>query len=145
MLWHRLVIAGAAVLLAGALAKLADKALGRRELAPEAATRYRTVRRVVTTTIVFVGVLSALLVIPKVRAIAGGILASSAVLVHVIGFAAQRTIGNVVAGILIVFSQLLRLGDSVMVDDVVGTVEEIGLTYTFIRVADDTRLVIPNE
>ncbi len=145
MLWHRLVIAGAAVLLAGALAKLADKALGRRELAPEAATRYRTVRRVVTTTIVFVGVLSALLVIPQIRAIAGGILASSAVLGLVIGFAAQRTIGNAVAGILIAFSQPLRLGDRVVVDDVEGTVEEIGLTYTFIRAADDSRLVIPNE
>ena len=145
MSWHRLVIAGAAVLLAGALAKLADKALSRKELAPEAVTRYRTVRRVVSTAIVFVGVLSALLVIPQIRAIAGGILASSAVLGLVIGFASQRTIGNAVAGILIAFSQPLRLGDRVVVDGVEGTVEEIGLTYTFIRADDDSRLVIPNE
>ncbi len=143
--WHRLVIAGAAVLIAGAFAKLADKALGRKELAPEAVTRYRAVRRVVMTTIVFVGVLSALLVIPQVRAIAGGILASSAVLGLVIGFAAQRTIGNAVAGVMIAFSQPLRLGDRVEIDGVEGTVEEIGLTYTFIRAADDARLVIPNE
>jgi small-conductance mechanosensitive channel len=145
MLWHRLVIAAAAVLLALALAKLADKALGRKEFAPEAVTRYRTVRRVVMTSIVFIGVLSALLVIPQVRAIAGGILASSAVLGLIIGFAAQRTIGNAVAGVLIAFSQPLRLGDRVIVDGVEGTVEEIGLTYTFIRAADDTTLVIPNE
>jgi len=145
MLWHRLVIAGAAVLLAVALAKLADKALAKQELAPEAVTRYRTVRRVVITGIVFVGVLSALLVIPQVRAIAGGILASSAVIGLIIGFAAQRTIGNAVAGVLIAFSQPLRLGDCVVVDGVEGTVEEIGLTYTFIRATDDTRLVIPNE
>ena len=145
MLWHRLVIAGAAVVLAGVLAKVADKALSRKELAPEAVTRYRTVRRVVITVIVFVGVLSALLVIPQVRAIAGGILASSAVLGLVIGFAAQRTIGNAVAGVLIAFSQPLRLGDRVVVDGVEGTVEEIGLTYTFIRAADNSRLVIPNE
>jgi small-conductance mechanosensitive channel len=143
--WHRLVIAGAAMLIAAALAKVVDKALGRKELAPGAATRYRTVRRVAVTTIAFVGVLSALLVIPQVRAIAGGILASSAVLGLVIGFAAQRTIGNAVAGILIAFSQPLRLGDRVEVDGVEGTVEEIGLTYTFIRAADETRLVIPNE
>jgi small-conductance mechanosensitive channel len=145
MLWHRLVIAGAAVLLAVVLAKLADTALGRRELAPEAVTRYRTVRRVVITTIVFVGVLSGLLVIPQVRAIAGGILASSAVLGLIIGFAAQRTIGNAVAGVLIAFSQPLRLGDRVVIDGVEGTVEEIGLTYTFIRATDEARLVIPNE
>ena len=143
--WHRLVIAGAAMLVAAVLAKIVDKALGRKELAPGAVTRYRTVRRVAVTTIFFVGVLSALLVIPEVRAIAGGILASSAVLGLVIGFAAQRTIGNAVAGILIAFSQPLRLGDLVEVDGVEGTVEEIGLTFTFIRAADETRLVIPNE
>jgi small-conductance mechanosensitive channel len=143
--WHRLVIAGAAMLVAAALAKIVDKALSRKELAPGAVTRYRTVRRVTVTTIFFVGVLSALLVIPQVRAIAGGILASSAVLGLVIGFAAQRTIGNAVAGILIAFSQPLRLGDLVEVDGVEGTVEEIGLTFTFIRAADETRLVIPNE
>jgi small-conductance mechanosensitive channel len=143
--WHRLVIAGIAMLIAAALAKVVDKALGRKELAPGAVTRYRTVRRVAVMTIAFVGVLSALLVIPQVRAIAGGILASSAVLGLVIGFAAQRTIGNAVAGILIAFSQPLRLGDRVEVDGVQGTVEEIGLTYTFIRAADETRLVIPNE
>jgi small-conductance mechanosensitive channel len=145
MLWLRFVIAGAAILLAVLLAKLVDRALSRRELAPEAATRYRTVRHVVITAIVFVGVLSALLVIPQVRAIAGGILASSAVIGLVIGFAAQRTIGNVVAGVLIAFSQPVRLGDWVVFGDAEGTVEEIGLTYTFIRAPDNSRLVIPNE
>ena len=145
MLWLRFVIAGAAILLALLLAKLVDRALSQRELAPEAATRYRTVRHVVITAIVFVGVLSALLVIPQVRAIAGGILASSAVIGLVIGFAAQRTIGNVVAGVLIAFSQPVRLGDWVVFGDAEGTVEEIGLTYTFIRAPDNSRLVIPNE
>src|SRR5215470_3184844 len=122
--WHRLLIAAIVVVATLVLAKLVDRALSRRELAPDVATRYRVVRRVVTTTIVFVGVLSALLVIPQVRAIAGGILASSAVIGLVIGFAAQRTIGNAVAGLLIAFSQPVRLGDRVIVDDVTGTVEE---------------------
>ena len=48
----------------------------------------------IVAAIVFVGVLSALLVIPQVRAVAGGVLASSAVIGLVIGFASQRTIGN---------------------------------------------------
>jgi small-conductance mechanosensitive channel len=143
--WQRVAVAGVAIVIAAIVAKLVDRALTRRELAPEAITRYRVVRRVVMTTIVFVGVLSALLIIPQVRAIAGGILASSAVLGLVIGFAAQRTIGNAVAGVLIAFAQPLRIGDSVVIDDVPGTVEEIGLSYTFIRAADGTRLVIPNE
>jgi len=143
--WHRALIAGVVIAVTAVVAKLVDLALSHRELPPEAATRYRVVRRVVMTTIVFVGVLSALLVIPQVRAIAGAVLASSAVLGLVIGFAAQRTLGNVIAGILIAFSQPLRLGDSVTVDGTSGIVEEIGLTYTFIRAADGVRLVIPND
>ena len=82
------------------------------------------------TTIVFVGVLSALLVIPDVRALAGGVLASSAVIGLVSGFASQSTISNVVAGILIAVTQPLRLGDEVEVEGDRGIVEEIGLTYT---------------
>jgi small-conductance mechanosensitive channel len=109
------------------------------------ATRYRILRRSVVAVIVFVGILSALLVVPQVRAVAGGLLASSAVLGIVIGFASQRTIGNFVAGLLIAFTQPIRLDDRIEVDGVSGTVEEIALTYTFIRTDDRARLVIPNE
>ncbi len=63
----------------------------------------------------------------------------------VVGFAAQRTLGNFVAGLLIAFTQPLRLGDHVAVDDTEGVVEEIGLIYTFVRTENNDRLVIPNE
>ena len=89
--------------------------------------------------------MSALLVIPQVRAVAGALLASSAVLALVIGFASQRTIGNFVAGILIAISQPLRIGDEVEVQGGRGVVEEIGLSYTWIRTRDNDRLVVPNE
>src|SRR5262249_9112940 len=107
--------------------------------------RCRVRRRRLFGVIVFIGVLSALLVIPGVRAVATGILASSAIIGIVVGFAAQRTLGNFIAGLLIAFSQPIRLGDYVEVDGTPGVVEEIGLTYTFIRIADDDRLVIPND
>ncbi len=92
-----------------------------------------------------IGILSALLVIPEVRAVAGGLLASSAVLGIIVGFASQRTLGNFVAGLLIAFTQPLRLGDDVTVEDTQGVVEEIGLIYTFVRTENGDRLVIPNE
>ena len=143
--WHRLLILAGAILAASALAKLLDRRLARRPLDPEAVTRYRVLRRTVMTTIVAVGLLSGLLAIPQVRAIAGGLLASSAVLGLVIGFAARSTLANGVAGVLIAFTQPVRLGDQVEVAGAKGTVEEIGLTYTFIRTPDNARLVIPNE
>src|SRR5207248_8073337 len=143
--WHRLVVVAGVLLVTAVVARLIDRRIARRDLAPGAATRYRVLRRSVTTAVLVVGILSALLVIPQVRAVAGGLLASSAVLGVIIGFASQRTLGNFVAGILIAITQPLRLGDVVNVGGVEGTVEEIGLTFTFIRTPDNVRLVIPNE
>jgi small conductance mechanosensitive channel len=144
-LWHRLAVVGVVMLITVFVARLIDRRIARRDLAPESITRYRVVRRSVTTAIVFVGLLSALLVIPQVRAVAGGLLASSAVVGIVVGFASQRTLGNFVAGLLIAFTQPLRLGDEVVIEGTPGVVEEIGLIYTFVRTEDDDRLVIPNE
>jgi small-conductance mechanosensitive channel len=144
-LWQRLTVVGVVMLVTVVVARLADRRIARRELPPEAITRYRVVRRSVTTAIVFVGLLSALLVIPQVRAVAGGLLASSAVVGIVVGFASQRTLGNFVAGLLIAFTQPLRLGDEVEIEGTQGVVEEIGLIYTFVRIENGDRLVIPNE
>ncbi|HZU20154.1 MAG TPA: mechanosensitive ion channel domain-containing protein [Gaiellaceae bacterium] len=145
LFWQRLLIAAAMIAVASAVAKVVDWRIARRTLAPGAATRYRVLRRSLFAAIVFVGIVSALLVIPQVRAVAGGVLASSAVVGLVIGFASQRTIGNVVAGILIAITQPLRLGDDVEVEGTRGVVEEIGLTYTWLRTREGDRLVVPNE
>src|SRR5947199_932889 len=143
--WHRLIVVGVVMFVTVAVARMIDRRIARRDLPPEAITRYRVVRRSVTSTIIFVGLLTALLVIPQVRAVAGGLLASTAVLGIIVGFASQRTLGNFVAGLLIAFTQPLRLGDDVVVEDTEGIVEEIGLIYTFVRTANGDRLVIPNE
>ncbi len=140
------VVVAAAIFVAVSLfARLLDWWLQRRPLAPEAVTRYRIFRRTVTVAILVVGFFSALLAIPEVRAVAGGLLASSALLGIVIGFAAQRTLGNFVAGVLIAVAQPVRIGDRVEYQGTAGVVEEIGLTYTFIRAADRRRIVVPNE
>src|SRR6478735_3491033 len=122
--WERATIAAVVIVASIVLAKIADVAMRRVQLRAGAETRYRVLRRAVTAVIIVVAVLSALLVFPQVRAVAGGLLASGAV---------------------IGFTQPLRLGDRVTVDGVEGMVEEITLTYTFIRADDDTRLVVPNE
>ncbi|HKP19505.1 MAG TPA: mechanosensitive ion channel domain-containing protein [Gaiellaceae bacterium] len=143
--WERIVILAAVVLVSSVLAKLVDLRMRRGHLRAGTLTRYRVLRRSVMAGIVAVALLSGLLVIPQVRAIAGAILASGALVGLIVGFAAQRTLANVAAGILIAFTQPLRLGDRITVDGTQGVVEEIRLTYTFIRADDDTRLVIPNE
>src|SRR5947208_9444598 len=102
--WHRAIVAGVVIIATAVAARVVDSSLVRRLRAPEAVTRYRVLRRSLITGIVTIGVLSALLTIPQVRAVAGGLLASSAVVGIIVGFASQRTLGNFIAGILIAFS-----------------------------------------
>ena len=137
---QRVVAAGLVLVVTFVVARLVDRTIGRRlHRRPETLTVYRVVRRSALAIIVGVGVLSALLVIPEVRAVAGSILASSAVIALVVGLAAQSTLANFVAGILVAFTQPLRLGDSVSVAGASGTVQQIGLTYTIISAGDGAR------
>jgi small-conductance mechanosensitive channel len=144
-LWQRLLVIGVVLALTLLVTRLIDRRLLGANPSPQTLTRYRVLRRAVSATIITIGLLSALLVIPQIRAVAGGLLASSAVLGLILGFASQRTLGNFVAGLMIAMTQPLRLGDWIEVAGVGGVVEEIGLMYTFIRTEDNARLVIPNE
>jgi small-conductance mechanosensitive channel len=142
---ERAVVAGVVLLATLIVARLVDRWISRRfTLRPETLTVYRVVHRSVIAVIVAVGVLSALLVFPAVRAVAGSVLASSAVIALVVGLAAQTTLSNFVAGILVAFARPLRLGDNVVVAGASGTVHEIGLTYTVIRAQDGARYYVPN-
>jgi small-conductance mechanosensitive channel len=143
--WHRIVIAAVVLLFVTLVARLVDWWLSRKPIPPEVETRYRVLRRAISVIIIAVGLFSALLVIPQVRAVAGGLLASTAILGVIIGLASQQTLGNFIAGLLIATTQPVRIGDRVTYADESGVVEEIGLTYTFIRTGDQRRLVVPNS
>ena len=143
--WQHVMIAGVVILATLVVAKLVDRALVRRlRLSPNVMTRYSVIRRTIVAAVVVVGVLSALLVIPQVQVVASSILASSAVIAIIIGFAAQSTLSNVIAGILIAFTQPLRLGDQVEVGAALGTVEDIGLIYTLLRTPEGAHFYVPN-
>jgi small-conductance mechanosensitive channel len=123
-----------------AMAKLLGKTPGRAER-----TRYVMIRRLVQAVILTIGVAMALFQFPFFQTLSGAILASTAIVAGVIGIAARAPLANLVSGVMIAFSQPVRLGDYISVDDVYGTVEEIRFTYTYIRTPDDRRVVIPNE
>jgi small-conductance mechanosensitive channel len=150
------IAAGAYVLGAIVIAEIVDRALLRRgqkltvavaggELSPVVATRLRLVRRLIFATIVLIGVGLAAAQFPSIRDLATGILASSAVLGLVVGFAARQTLANAIAGILLAITQPIRIGDLVTFEDETGLVEDVKLTYTYIRIDDGRRLIVPNE
>jgi small-conductance mechanosensitive channel len=116
-----------------------------REAGSAGHTRFVMVRRLTQATIFFVGIAFALGQFPQVGAVARAMLASVAIVAAIVGIAARAPIANFVSGIMIAFSQPVRLGDYISINDVYGTVEEIRLTYTYIRTLDNRRVVIPNE
>jgi len=108
-------------------------------------TRLRMARRLVVAAIVFVGVMTALVRLPEVGNVASGLLASAGVTALVVGFAARSVLANLVSGIIVALAQPVRIGDYVTIDEWEGTVEEVRLTYSYIRAEDNSRIVIPNE
>jgi small-conductance mechanosensitive channel len=117
----------------------------RGELSPATQTRMRLIRRLVFALIVVIGAGIAAAQIPEVSSVATGLLASSAVLGLVIGFAARQTLANAIAGILLAITQPVRIGDLVTFEEETGQVEDMKLTYTYIRLDDGRRLIVPNE
>lgn len=79
------------------------------------------------------------------RHVASAALASGAVIAVVIGLAAQGTLGNVVAGLVIAFSQPIRTGDHVTIDDLTGRVSTIGVSYTRIDLDNGSHVEFPNS
>jgi small-conductance mechanosensitive channel len=110
-----------------------------------AQTRLRLVRRLVFVLIVLIGIALALSNFTKIQRLATGILASSAVLGLVIGFAARQTIANMVAGILLAVTQPIRIGDTVTIEGETGRVDDLTLSYTYVDPGDGRLVVVPNE
>jgi small-conductance mechanosensitive channel len=110
-----------------------------------AQTRLRLIRRLVFVAILLIGVALALSNFAKIQRLATGILASSAVLGLVIGFAARQTIANMVSGILIAITQPIRIGDTVTIEGETGRVDDLTLSYTYVDPGDGRLVVVPNE
>jgi small-conductance mechanosensitive channel len=119
--------------------------MGLDQLDPRVDTRLRFVRRLVEASIGVFGVAVALSQFTALDRLAASVLASGALAAAVIGFAARQTLANAVAGIMLAISQPLRIGDTVTFEGETGTVEDMRLTYTFLRTGADARLVVPNE
>lgn len=146
----------AIVIVTFVLAELVDRLISRRAkplgvamaggvLSPEATTRLRLVRRLVFATIVVVGLGLALAQFDSLQRVATGVLASTAVVGLVVGFAARQTLANAIAGVLLAITQPLRIGDLVTFEERTGEVEDVRLAYTYLRLDDGARLVVPNE
>jgi small-conductance mechanosensitive channel len=108
-------------------------------------TRLRFLRRVIVLVLLVVLGALALSQFTELNRLATGILASTAVIAAIVGFAAQHTLGNMVAGVQLAISQPIRIGDRIAFEEVTGRVTDITLSYTYVDPGDATSIVIPNQ
>ncbi len=106
-------------------------------------TQVQILKRILTVVVVIVATAAALMTFEKFRQLGTGLLASAGVAGIILGFAAQRTLGNLLAGFQIAISQPIRIDDVLIVEGEWGRVEEITLTYVVLRIWDLRRLIIP--
>jgi small-conductance mechanosensitive channel len=108
-------------------------------------TRLRFLRRLLLLAIFLVVLALALSQFTELKRLATGILASTAVLGLIVGFAAQHTIANMVAGVQLAVSQPFRIGDKIGFEETEGRVTDITLSYTYVDPGDGSAVVIPNQ
>ncbi|MFA4989810.1 MAG: mechanosensitive ion channel family protein [Candidatus Omnitrophota bacterium] len=106
-------------------------------------TQLRMLANIVNAVIVLLTVSFILIRIPGAGHIGMSILASAGIAGIVIGFAAQKALGNLIAGIQIAIAQPVRLDDVVIVENEWGWIEEINLTFAVVRIWDLRRMVVP--
>ncbi|QKW05978.1 mechanosensitive ion channel [Streptomyces sp. NA04227] len=106
-------------------------------------TQVTLIQRVVSAVVGVVAFASMLLTFPTMRTVGTSLLASAGLVGIVAGVAAQSTLGNLFAGLQIAFGDMVRIGDTVVVDDEMGTVDEITLTYLTVRTWDERRITMP--
>jgi len=107
-------------------------------------TRFGFLKRIISTIVNLFAILFILLLIPGFRTFSISLLAGAGIAAIIIGFAAQKTLSNIVSGMSIAFFTPFRVGDRLKIGEELGDVEDLNLRHTVIRTWDNRRLIIPN-
>jgi small-conductance mechanosensitive channel len=108
-------------------------------------TTFAFLLRMVVALTVLIGIWSVLSIFPATHEVANAFLASSAVLAVVAGVALSTPLGNLGSGVLLAFTQPVRLGDRITVGEHTGVVDEISLTYTTLVSDEGPHVYVPNQ
>ena len=106
-------------------------------------TQFRILERVIIFIVILVAIAIALMTFEGIKRIGLSLFASAGVAGIIIGFAAQKLLGAVLAGFQIALAQPIRIEDVVIVENEWGWIEEITLTYVVVRIWDKRRLILP--
>lgn len=107
-------------------------------------TQYNILEKIIVFVVIIVAAATALMLFDNVRSIGISLFATAGIAGLIIGLAAQKALGTILAGLQIAITQPIRLDDVVIVENEWGWIEEINLTYVVIRIWDKRRLVVPS-
>lgn len=108
-------------------------------------TQVLLLKKVIMVIIGVVTVASMLMVFDSVKNLGTGLLTTAGVLSALGAFASQQSLGRIFAGLQIAFTQPLRIGDTVIIDNEQGQVEEITLSYIVVKLWDLRRMIVPSD
>lgn len=106
-------------------------------------TQLKAVSRIINGFIFIIALAAILMTFERIRDIGYSILVSAGVGAAIIGFAAQRSLASLLAGLQIAFTQPIRIGDVIAIEGEWGVIEEINLSYVVVRIWDKRCQVIP--
>ncbi len=106
-------------------------------------TQFRIIERILIFAIIIIAVSLILMSFNGIRKIGVSLIASAGVTGIILGLAAQKIIGTVLAGFQLAITQPIRIEDVVIVENEWGWIEEINLTYVVVRIWDKRRLILP--
>lgn len=107
------------------------------------ATQFRIIERVLIFIIILVAIAIMLMTFDGIKNIGLSIFASAGIAGIILGLAAQKLLGTILAGFQIAFAQPIRIDDVVIVENEYGRIEEITLTYVVVRIWDKRRIILP--
>ncbi len=106
-------------------------------------TQLTILQRIASIVVGVLALAAVLLQFQGVRSVGTSLLASAGVAGLVLGLAAQKSLGAIIAGIQLSLAQPVRIGDTVVMDGQAGKVEELHLTYGVVKLFDERRLIVP--
>ncbi len=107
-------------------------------------TQFRILEQIIIFIIILIAIAVALMTFDSIKRIGVSLFASAGIAGIILGFAAQKLLGSILAGFQIALTQPIRIDDVVIIENEWGKIEEITLTYVVVRLWDKRRLIVPS-
>lgn len=108
-------------------------------------TQIVLLKRIILSLIMVIAVAAILMSFQRVKNLGAGLLTTAGLLSAVGAFASQQSLSRIFAGLQIAFAQHIRIGDTVVIDNEFGQIEEITLSTVVIKLWDLRRLILPTN